>query len=256
MKNNMAAVKGKRKTENIRTKNRLNEAVKYGIFESIANIIQGIDPERSIILHEAARGYFPVEFVYNEPFFIYRGKNSKTKDVSFNISRIDVNDIETIEEFLDFFKAHGTVETKKDIEKANVDALMIKQQMTGYQVSWEQLTVKNKKNLISFYVEEQGRKYGLNQYEVQEYFNWLIQMITDKKIGKEDVIVDNNRIVSINGEGWDPVSCGPYLENKNIRIVKNYAKVKTLSEENTGVSFSKILQDLIDKQKDKVKYFM
>lgn len=247
----MLTIKPKRK---VTIKNKLGHDVKYEMIESWANIIRGFDPEWALILDESARGYWPKDFIYNEPYIIYKGKNSKSKNNSFDVRQIDINDIESIFTLIEFFKTHGDVETTKDIEKSESDAKKIRGQLAEYDIVWEKMNSKNRKNLISRYIDFQAEKYGLSYMEKQHYLEWLNQMFTEKKIDKGDVIIDDRRIEEIKGEGWNPITRTPFLEHRNIKITKSYAKVKTIVPENSGICFSKRLEDFSKKQREKTKY--
>lgn len=249
----MIAIKPKRKAA---VKNRLAADIKYEKFEVLANIIEGFDPEWAYILREFARGYFPKDFTYNEPYIIYKGKNSKSKNNSFDTREIDISDIDSLFVFIEFFKTNGDVETSKDIEKSEDEAERIRKQLSEYTLIWDKLNSKNKKNLISLYIDSQALKYNLSYFDKQEYLAWLNQMFAEKKIDKGDVTIENNRISEIKGEGWDPETNSPFLEFRNIKSTKSYAKVKTTTSENSGICFNKLLADFSKRQKDKVKYLI
>ncbi len=178
-------------------KSQKNREVVNRIFTECASVID--DPFWIDKFNNAARGKFPQKFCYNNGTLIYR-KGSKPPSVE-----VPNDNIEAAYICMEFFKKYGGIFSPMDAQ----NSIDIHDEIdnNGYidPLTWDTANKKVRDALISYYVLALKSNMTLNDFESKQLRQTINLGIINKFFGKENIIVDNNRIKSIGGLLWNDV---------------------------------------------------
>lgn len=184
-------------------KQRGTKEVIHKLFSDCARIIT--DPFWIEKFNLAATGRFPPKFHYNDGLLIFK-KNTKSQSIE--VSR---NPSEAAYSCMEFFRLHGGIFSPLD-EKISNELQTARAQEKKEILTWSSAGKKLQECLLSDYISQMKDHMKLTYLEVEKFKQTIMLGIINKYFGKNNIIIDKNRIVSIEGLFWNETTRIFYID--------------------------------------------
>lgn len=201
-------------------KQRVSKEVMHKIFLDCAAVITY--PFWVDKFNKASTGKFPFKFSYSDGCLVYK-KGAKS-----HVLEVSNNPREAAYACMDFFRAHGGLfspqDEKNSMEQQQQRAL---NDQPLQQITWATSNNKIQECLISNYVTHMKDVMKLTPNEVSRLEQTIRLGVINKYFGKTNIIIEHNKIYSINGLLWDNQSRNFFIDpNLKPTVTRNYSRNK------------------------------
>lgn len=202
-------------------KTRATKEVVHKIFQDCATITT--DPFWIEKFTNASINKFPPKFSYRDGLLIYKkGAKSYTLEVSSNV-------YEAAPACVDFMRFHGSLFSPIDERYAQeMQTLRDNSAIIPQDLTWKDSNKKVQECMLSYYMTSMKEIMSLTAVEADQLRQTVKLGLTNKFFGNHNIVVTNNRIMSIGGLLWNaetrtfyidptlkPISARTYVRKKD-----------------------------------------
>ena len=229
-------------TQNKKNKKNEKPIINYK-FEEASKILK--DPFWIEKFKNAAIGKFPPKFNFIDNKLIY---NNGYKSINFEY-------IDDLEEFsnicIDFFRCYGSIFSELDVNNS-IKEQELRSKIVKEPLIWNNCNKKIQESLILYFISYIKEIINLNEKEIKQLKQIIKLGIITKFFGKNNIIIENNRIQKIEGLLFDKNKRYFYI-NPELKplIIRNYSRSKNNYDYNKDtipqfrIKFNKYIESLI-----------
>lgn len=189
--------------------------VVHHIFAYYASLVS--DPFWADLFTQASYGKLPKKFTYNEMTLSYRRGQTQGERALYQTP-------ESAQQAILFFQGYGTIYSP--IDQQNAMFQHHNAQITAAPLTWATANRKTKISLINNYVEELRQLMKLSEAEAKQLEEVIHLGIGSKIFNRDNIGVDQHKIVVIQGLHWDDQQ-RYFYPDKNLKPTRSNSRSKS-----------------------------
>lgn len=147
---------------------------------------------------QAAAGRFPRGFHFFDNTLTHK-KGAKVHSCD-----LPVNPVEAAFIAMDFFRTYGSIYSPADVIYSAESQARLTEEASVEPITWDGSNNNTKESLIFEYMAEMRKLMGLGNKEIATLRSALMIGISNKIFTSENIIVEDNKIINVEGLGWNP----------------------------------------------------